>query len=350
MKQEQILAHWTPQNKQQLQPEWKERFNMSSVVLITGGAGSLGYELTKQYLIAGYQVRVYSRDEYKHWDLINKLSADEDFRNQFTPITAEFRDFVRMPFLPREMFGYLRLLIGDVRDAGRLNRALEGVDIVIHTAALKQIESGEYNPQEVVKTNIDGTQNVVDACINNNVRYACLVSSDKAVNPSNLYGASKYMQEKLWLAGNNLKGSREMTFYGARFGNLRGSKGSVWELFEKQKETGIFTITDEKMTRFDYSLKDASEFIIKREGTGVKPTIYIPKMKWYSIMDLPKLYHPNPKIEIIGLRSGEKLFEELVGEFEPVIEFDTHYKLGGDKYQSIRSGIDLDTKITPTLE
>jgi len=295
---------------------------MKTIVVI-GGAGSLGTEVTKKFLDLGYKVRVYSRDEYKHWQLKNKIGANPN----------------------------IRYMLGDIRDRERLTRALEGAWGVIHCSALKQIESGEYNPQEVVKTNVVGTQNVIDACLDNDVKVACLVSSDKAVNPTNLYGASKYMSEKMWISSNNLKGSRDIQFFAVRFGNLRGSAGSVWELFEKQKEVGEFTITDVGMTRFDYTLEQASEFIATRMNISISPTIYIPKMSWYSIMDIPKLYHDNPKIKIIGRRCEEKLFEELCSEYEPIAEYDSHYVMEGTKYGvSIRSGVDLEEKVVPMID
>jgi len=281
-------------------------------VLITGGAGSLGTELTKLYLTKGYKVRVFSRDEYKHWKLKQELGSGQ--------------------------LKKVRFLIGDIRDKDRLTRACEGIDLVIHAGALKQIESGEYNPQEVVKTNVVGTSNVIDACIDNNVKRCAFISSDKAVNPSNLYGASKYMGEKLWIDANNIKGDRDMVFFAFRFGNLRGSAGSVWELFEKQKEKNTFTITDRYMTRFNYSLKEASEFIF-RFCENPQPYIFVPKMKWFWIQHLPYLFSKHPKIKYIGLRKGEKLYEELCSDLELVKTYKDYYVIGkGTSGKNIRSG------------
>jgi len=292
-------------------------------VIILGGAGSLGSELTKLFLDKGYKVRVFSRDEYKHWKLKQELN-DKQLAN-------------------------VRFLIGDIRDKDRLSRACEGVDLVIHAAALKQIESGEYNPQEVVKTNVVGTSNVIEACLDNSVFKCAFISSDKAVNPSNLYGASKYMAEKLWLDANNIIGHKNMVFFAFRFGNLRGSAGSVWELFEKQREDNIFTITDKNMTRFNYSLKEASQFIAKICDKP-EPYIFVPKMKWFYIKHLPYLFSDKPNIKYIGARQGEKLYEEICSNLELVKEHNGYYIIGvGESGKNIRSGDIEDDQIAQGL-
>jgi UDP-N-acetylglucosamine 4,6-dehydratase len=277
-------------------------------ILITGGAGFLGRALTLKLLKSNSDcvIRIYSRDELKHWEFRNLLDKQG------------FADRVRF-------------FIGDVRDRERLIRACEGVHTVIHCAALKHIESGEYNPQEAVKTNIYGTSNVIDACIANKVRSCCLVSSDKAVNPSCLYGATKYASEKLWLNANHIKGNREMCFWGVRFGNLKDSTGSVWCRFEELRQRygrgTTYPITDDRMTRFVIGVIEASEFICQRLVTD-KSVVYVPKMHSVRIADIPYDYDKDAKIEIIGLRDGEKLHEETVSINELAEEHETYWIVG----------------------
>lgn len=285
-------------------------------VLITGGAGFLGSELVREILDKrpDWVVRVFSRDEYKHFQLNASLNSDQKNR--------------------------VRFLLGDVRDKDRLIRACEGVHIVLHVAALKQIESGEYNPQEVIKTNIDGTDNVIEACLVNNVEQAVFMSSDKAVNPSNLYGATKYVGEKLWLNANHIKGNRRTSFWGFRCGNMWGSSGSVEELFDKCLAEGKpLPITDMKMSRFEISVQDVARLIVSQLGDfPLLPVILVPKMGVWKMEEYIKNQYSGVEYQIIGRRSGEKLYEELVGENELSDEMGDFWIVGRGEYgRSVRS-------------
>lgn len=269
-------------------------------ILLTGGTGTVGYELLKALLSLGPRVvRVYSRDEQKQFYL-----------------REEFRHFDRQ----------VRFLIGDVRDAVRLERAMEGIDVVFHLAALKHVESCEYNPFEAIKTNINGTQNIVDAALAHDVSTVVFTSSDKAVNPSNAMGASKLMAERLMVAGNYHKGRRRTRFVSVRFGNVLGSSGSVIPTFVNRVRLGLpIDITHDDMTRFVIGFREANELMLKAALEGRGGEIYVRKMPVVRIVDLADVLirktaalYGLPPVETrrIGVRAGEKLYEELVTEEE----------------------------------
>ncbi len=260
------------------------------VVLVTGGTGSFGKKfidiLLKEYHPA--KVIVFSRDELKQHEM--RVSGF----NQ-----------------PN-----LRYFIGDVRDRERMERALHGVDIVIHAAALKQVPACEYNPMEAIKTNILGSSNVVDAALENGVSKVLALSTDKAVNPVNLYGATKLAAEKLLIQSNAYAGGRSTRISCVRYGNVVGSRGSVVPLFLKQRESGKITITDERMTRFWISLEQGVRFVIRCVEQMEGGEVFIPKIPSMTMLDLAKAIAPDAEIEMIGIRPGEKLHEVLISEDE----------------------------------
>jgi UDP-N-acetylglucosamine 4,6-dehydratase len=257
-------------------------------ILLTGGTGSFGNKFTELILKHNPKsLRIYSRGEY------NQYIMDQKFKGE-----------------------KIRFLIGDVRDHGRLFRAMNGVDIVVHAAALKQVPACEYNPIEAVRTNIDGAINIIDAAIDNDVEKVIAISSDKAVHPVNLYGATKMVAEKLFIQGNSYTGMRKTRFSCVRYGNVIGSRGSVIPLFKEQKKKGILTVTDERMTRFWLTLDQGVNFAlnsIKRMHGG---EIFVPKIPSMRMIDLAKAIAPEAKIEIVGIRPGEKLHEIMITEDE----------------------------------
>lgn len=266
----------------------KSAFNLSrSTILLTGGTGSFGKAfislLLSQKDFMGV-IRIFSRDEFKQYQLQQKYP--DDLR--------------------------LRYLIGDVRDARRLSRAMNGVDVVIHAAALKQIPVAEYNPFEVIKTNILGSQNVVEAALDERISRTLLISSDKAVHPVNLYGATKLAAEKLFIQGNVYRGRRELMFSVARYGNVLGSRGSVVPLFVKQKKTGILTITHKDMTRFWITLPQAADFVISVLQSMTGGEIFIPKLPSVKIVDLARVIASDAQLKFTEVRIGEKMHEELI--------------------------------------
>ena len=258
-------------------------------ILVTGGTGSFGKHFCK-IMLEKYKpqvIRIYSRDELKQHEM-------------------------------RQQFGeeFLRYFIGDVRDPDRLRRAMEGVDIVVHAAALKQVPSCEYNPFEAVKTNVYGAQNVIDAAIDTGVKKVVALSSDKAVNPVNLYGATKLCSDKIIIQGNSYSGEGGTIFSCVRYGNVIGSRGSVIPLFRDQKKTGKITITDKRMTRFWLTLDQAVELVLEGFNHMHGGEIFVPKIPSMKIVDLAKAIAPDCDIEVIGIRPGEKIHEVLVTEEE----------------------------------
>ena len=273
-------------------------FNNKSI-LITGGTGSFGQSFT-DYIVKNYKPKkliIFSRDEFKQYSLKNEFKNHKNFEK-------------------------LRFFIGDIRDLSRLNRALENVDIVIHAAALKQVDTAEYNPSEFIKTNIIGTENVVNASINQNVKKVISLSTDKAASPINLYGATKLCAEKIELAANNTIGKKKIIFSVVRYGNVSSSRGSVIPSFYEQKKTGILKITHPKMTRFNISLNESIDFVIKSIKLSKGGEIFIPKMTSYNILDLAESIAPKTKKKTIGIRPGEKIHEELIGKHESRYTFD----------------------------
>lgn len=268
----------------------KTTFNNKSF-LITGGTGSFGQAFTTYILDHFFPkaIRIFSRDELKQSEMARKFSKQAN---------------------------KLRFLIGDVRDKDRLKRALENVDIVIHAAALKQVPACEYNPIEAIKTNILGSQNVIEAALDEGIQKVVLISSDKAVQPLNLYGATKLCAEKLFIQSNSYSGKKKVKFSVVRYGNVLGSRGSVLPIFKSQIQKNLFTITHENMTRFWITLDQASRFvtscILKMKGGE----IFIPKIPSIKIIDLAKTLDPKAKIKYIGIRPGEKINEILITEEE----------------------------------
>ena len=258
-------------------------------LLITGGTGSFGRAFIKTALHEHNpkSVRIYSRGEFMQMEIRN-----------------HFRD------------ERLRFLIGDVRDKERLYRAMNDVDIVVHAAALKQVPTCEYNPIEAVRTNVDGSVNVVDAAINNAVEKVMLISTDKAVHPVNLYGATKMVAEKLFIQGNSYTGGRKTRFSCVRYGNVVGSRGSVVPLFEKQKKEGLITITDKRMTRFWIAIEDGIRFVIDCVGRMKGGEVFVPKIPSMRVVDLADAIAPDCEKRCTGIRAGEKIHEILLTEEE----------------------------------
>lgn len=258
-------------------------------VLITGGTGSFGKMFTSLLLKEWNpdSVRIYSRGELLQWEMQQKIQDDR-----------------------------LRFFIGDVRDKDRLYRAMNDVDIVVHAAALKQVPAAEYNPIEAVKTNIDGASNVINASIDNGVEKVMALSTDKAVHPVNLYGATKMVAEKLFVQGNTYAGGRNTRFACTRYGNVVGSRGSIIPLFLEQRKQGRVTITDERMTRFWLTLEQGARFVAQCIETMRGGEIFVPKIPSMRITDLAKIVAPDCEVEIIGIRPGEELHEVLLTEDE----------------------------------
>jgi len=260
------------------------------VVLVTGGTGSFGKKfiriMLKEYHPA--KIIVFSRDELKQHEM---RVAGYDHAS-------------------------LRYFLGDIRDKERCRRAFEGVDVVIHAAALKQVPACEYNPMEAIKTNILGSSNVIDACIDTGVKRVVALSTDKAVNPVNLYGATKLAAEKLFVQSNAYAGGREVRFSCVRYGNVVGSRGSVVPVFLKQRENGKITVTDDRMTRFWISLDQGVRFVIRAAENMFGGEVFVPKIPSMKVVDLAKAVAPEAKVEIIGIRPGEKLHEVLISEDE----------------------------------
>ena len=257
-------------------------------VLITGGTGSLGRKLTEMMLRESDVgiVVVYSRDEYKQFVMKGDHAPEEQKR--------------------------LRFFIGDVRDAARMKRAMVDVDYVIHAAAVKQVDTAEYNPGECIKTNVVGAENVIEACLDEGVKGVVALSTDKACAPINLYGATKLVSDKLFCAANNIKGKHNIQFSVVRYGNVMGSRGSVIPFFMEKKKTGILPITDKAMTRFNISLEEGAHLVLFALANQLGGEIFIPKIPSYRILDVAEAVAPECKTEIVGIRPGEKLHEEMI--------------------------------------
>lgn len=260
-----------------------------SNILITGGTGSFGKAFVRSILSEFPDIQrlvIFSRDELKQYEMSQEFS-------------------------PAKYPG-LRYFLGDVRDLPRLQTALEGIDTVVHAAALKQVPVAEYNPSEFVKTNINGAQNLIDACLYNNVSRVVALSTDKAAAPINLYGATKLCSDKLFTAANNIRGHRELKFCVVRYGNVMGSRGSVIPFFLREKDKGVLPITDEAMTRFNITLKQGVEMVKWAFEHAAGGEIFVPKIPSYNIMDVAKAIGPDCDIKIVGIRPGEKLHEEMI--------------------------------------
>lgn len=260
-------------------------------VLITGGTGSFGKMFTKLILKKYPNVKrlvILSRDEQKHFQMAQEFSENE--------------------------FPQMRYFIGDVRDSKRLEKAFEGIDIVIHAAAMKHVHLAEYNPMECVKTNINGAENVIDAALKTGVKSVVALSTDKAAAPINLYGATKLASDKLFIAANNIKGKRDIKFSVVRYGNVMGSNGSVMPFFLNKKKNGadFLPITDAGMTRFNISLEDGCEMVFYAIEKAWGGEVFVPKIPSYRIPDVATAIAPELEQKIVGIRPGEKLHEEMI--------------------------------------
>jgi len=275
-------------------------------ILITGGTGSFGKAFVKTILARYPDVNrlvIFSRDELKQFEMAQKF--------------------------PETQYAALRYFIGDVRDAARLHRAMEGIDVVIHAAALKQVPAAEYNPFECIKTNVLGAQNVIEACLDSKVKHVVALSTDKAAAPINLYGATKLCSDKLFTAANNIKGSRDLRFSVVRYGNVMGSRGSVIPFFLERRKTGTLPITDPAMTRFNISLQDGVDMVLWAIHNAQGGEIFVPKIPSYRITDVAMAIGPECQHPVIGIRPGEKIHEEMITECDSFNTVDL------DKYFSI---------------
>ncbi len=272
-------------------------------ILVTGGTGTFGKKFIET-ILKNYRpnkVVVYSRDELKQFEM-QQLYPDDGI----CPI---------------------RYFIGDVRDLPRLRMAMSRIDIVVHAAALKQVPAAEYNPFEAIKTNIIGAQNVIDAAIENNVKKVIALSTDKAAAPINLYGATKLASDKLFVAANNYIGTKNIKFSVVRYGNVMGSRGSVIPIFLDKKDSGEIPITDARMTRFNITLEEGINFVLKCISRMWGGELFVPKIPSYRILDLAKAIAPDAEIKIIGVRPGEKIHEEMITKTDALntIEFKNYY-------------------------
>lgn len=273
-------------------------------VLITGGTGSFGKEFTKTIFKKWPDIKrlvIYSRDEQKQYQMAQEY--------------------------PESLYDAIRFFIGDVRDYVRLKRAFEGIEYVIHAAAMKHVHIAEYNPDECVKTNIGGAENVIRAAMETNVQKVVALSTDKACAPINLYGATKLASDKLFIAANNIKGVRDLTFSVVRYGNVMGSNGSVIPFFMNKKKGGVIPITDPNMTRFNITLEDGVQMVMMALEHAWGGELFVPKIPSYKITEVAKAIGPNCKIEIIGIRAGEKVHEEMITTSDAFTTYDL-----GDSY------------------
>jgi len=258
-------------------------------ILVTGGTGSFGNKFVETACKKFENIErlvVFSRDELKQFEMQKRF--------------------------PEEKYPFLRFFIGDVRDQSRLKRALEGIDTVVHAAALKQVPAAEYNPFECIQTNVIGAQNLIEACLSTSVSRLVALSTDKAAAPINLYGATKLCSDKLFIAANNIKGKRDLRFSVVRYGNVMGSRGSVIPFFQEKKATGVLPITDPRMTRFNISLDEGVEMVLWALEHAKGGEIFVPKIPSYRITDVASAIAPECEQRIVGIRPGEKIHEEMI--------------------------------------
>jgi UDP-N-acetylglucosamine 4,6-dehydratase (inverting) len=268
-------------------------------ILITGGTGSLGKALTSHIFKNHPKIKkliIFSRDEQKQFQMAQEF--------------------------PESKFPQIRYFLGDVRDEERLVRAFQGVDVVIHAAAMKHVHLAEYNPEECIKTNVGGAQNVINAALKTSVSNVVALSTDKACAPINLYGATKLTSDKLFVAANNIKGSNPIKFSVVRYGNVMGSNGSVIPFFLKKRSEGVLPITDPKMTRFNISLQGGVDMVMHAIEHAWGGEIFIPKIPSYRITDVAEAIAPNCKQEVIGIRPGEKIHEEMITSSDSFYTYD----------------------------
>ncbi len=258
-------------------------------ILVTGGTGSFGNKFVETVCKKFPNIErlvVFSRDELKQFEMQKRF--------------------------PEEQYPFLRFFIGDVRDQARLKRALEGIDTVVHAAALKQVPAAEYNPFECIQTNVIGAQNLIEACLSTSVSRVVALSTDKAAAPINLYGATKLCSDKLFIAANNIKGKRDLRLSVVRYGNVMGSRGSVIPFFQEKKATGVLPITDPRMTRFNISLEEGGEMVLWALENAKGGEIFVPKIPSYRITDVATAIAPKCEQRIVGIRPGEKIHEEMI--------------------------------------
>lgn len=268
-------------------------------LLVTGGTGSFGNKFIATVFERWPQVKrvvVYSRDEQKQFEMAQRF--------------------------PRDKFPAIRFFIGDVRDYTRLKRAMERIDIVVHAAAMKHVPIAEYNPDECVKTNIGGAENVIRACLETSVENVVALSTDKACAPINLYGATKLVSDKLFIAANNIKGDRNIRFSVVRYGNVMGSNGSVIPFFMKQREKGVIPITEPNMSRFNISLEEGVDMVLHALDKSWGGELWVPKIPSYNICVLARAIAPNCEQKVIGIRPGEKIHEEMISSSDSFSTYD----------------------------
>ncbi len=273
-------------------------------LLVTGGTGSFGKKFVETVLTQYPSITrlvIYSRDELKQFEMAQLFSPEE--------------------------YPQIRYFIGDVRDKERLTRAMEDIDIVIHAAALKQVPAAEYNPFECIKTNVIGAQNVIEACLDSDVKKVVALSTDKAAGPINLYGATKLCSDKLFVAANNMKGKRDLKLSVVRYGNVMGSRGSVIPFFMSKREEGVLPITDERMTRFNITLEEGVDMVMNALESMWGGEIFVPKIPSYRITEVAEAIAPDAKLENVGIRPGEKLHEEMVTATDAIstVEFEKYF-------------------------
>ncbi len=268
-------------------------------ILITGGTGSLGKELTKTILKKWPNIKklvIYSRDEQKQFQMAQEF--------------------------PESKYPAIRYFIGDVRDLERLKRAFNGIDYVIHAAAMKHVHIAEYNPDECVKTNIGGADNVIKASLSSTVSKVVALSTDKACAPINLYGATKLTSDKLFIAANNIKGSQDIKFSVVRYGNVMGSNGSVIPFFMEKRKEGVLPITDPNMTRFNISLEGGVDMVLHALEAAWGGELFVPKIPSYKILDVAQAIGPECEHKICGIRPGEKIHEEMITSSDSFTTYD----------------------------
>jgi len=271
----------------------------NKTVLITGGTGSFGKKFIETILSRYSKVKkiiIFSRDELKQSELRQKY--------------------------PEYEYPQLRFFIGDVRDKERVKRACEGVDVIIHAAAIKQVDTAEHNPTECIRTNIDGAENVIHAALECGVKNVVALSTDKACAPINLYGATKLVSDKLFAAANNIRGSKDVRFSVVRYGNVMGSRGSVIPFFLTKKEEGFLPITHKEMTRFNISLQDGVNLVMYAVGNHLGGEIFVPKIPSYKILDIAEAIAPKMECKVVGIRPGEKLHEEMITDTDSLNTID----------------------------
>jgi UDP-N-acetylglucosamine 4,6-dehydratase/5-epimerase len=273
-------------------------------ILVTGGTGSFGKKFVQTILDRFPDVKrliIYSRDELKQFEMSHTF--------------------------PHSKYKAIRYFIGDVRDADRMRRACEGVDVIVHAAALKQVPAAEYNPMECIKTNIFGAENVINAALDCGVKKVVALSTDKAAAPINLYGATKLCSDKLFVAANNMKGSRDLVFSVVRYGNVIGSRGSVVPFFLNKRQDGVLPITHPEMTRFNISLEEGVDLVLHALEHAWGGEIFVPKIPSYKITDVAQAIAPGARQDIVGIRPGEKLHEEMITETDSysTVELDKYF-------------------------